>query len=170
MAIVVLLLAGCGFRLQGALTPPAEMERTYVAGVDRHSLFFRELRTALREAGVDVVDDETAATAVFTIAVDHTDQRVLSVSARNVPTEYEVFYTVEYALDAMDRRLIDVQSLTVTRNYTYDSTLVQERMHRRVGPYEHGVPHDAGFVVAPEAASDRLVRGLYYEFKTVAFE
>lgn len=123
MAIAV-LLAGCGFRLQGALTPPAEMERTYVAGVDRHSLFYRELRAALREAGVEVVDDETTATAIFTIAMDYTDQRVLSVSARNVPTEYEVFYTVEYALDAADRRLIDVQSLTVTRNYTYDSTLV----------------------------------------------
>ena len=78
----------------------------------------------MREAGVEVVDDETTATAIFTIAMDYTDQRVLSVSARNVPTEYEVFYTVEYALDAADRRLIDVQSLTVTRNYTYDSTLV----------------------------------------------
>ena len=30
---------------------------------------------------------------------DNTGQRVLSVSARNVPTEFEVFYTVAYGLD-----------------------------------------------------------------------
>lgn len=123
MAIAA-LLTGCGFHLQGALTTPAEMERTYVATADRHSLFYRELRLALRNAGVDIVDDATDATATLTITFDNTDQRVLSVSARNVPTEYEVYYTIEYVLDATDRRLLEAQSLTVTRNYTYDSTLV----------------------------------------------
>ena len=58
------------------------------------------------------------------IYYDETDQRVLSVSARNVPTEYEVYYTIEYAIDGSTGRLLETQDLTVTRNYTYDSTLV----------------------------------------------
>ena len=89
---VALLAAGCGFRLQGALTTPP-----------------------------DVPAD---ATATLSITYDETDQRVLSVSARNVPTEYEVYYTVRYAIDSGSGNLLEPQTLTLTRDYTYDSTLV----------------------------------------------
>lgn len=118
------MLAGCGFQLQGAFSTPAEMERTYIATGDRHSLFYRELKATLESSGVALVDNAAAATATFTISFDETDQRVLSVSARNVPTEYEVYYTIEYALDGGERTLLEYQALTLTRDYTYDSTLV----------------------------------------------
>ncbi len=136
------VLAGCGFHLQGALTTPAEMERTYVAAVDRHSQFYRELRAQLGTAGVNLVDSEADATATFSIFFDDTAQRVLSVSARNVPTEYEVYYTIRYSLSSGPKKLLDgsgpknlldgsgpknlldSQTLTLTRDYTYDSTLV----------------------------------------------
>ena len=68
--------------------------------------------------------DESAATATFAINFDETSQRVLSVSARNVPTEYEVYYTIEYTLSSGEKVLIEMQTLTLTRDYTYDSTLV----------------------------------------------
>lgn len=100
------------------------MERTYVDANDRHSLFYRQLRSTLESSGVNLVDSAADATAIFTISFDETDQRVLSVSARNVPTEYEVYYTVEYALDGGAKRLLEFQTLTLTRDYTYDSTLV----------------------------------------------
>ena len=119
-----MLVAGCGFQMRGALTTPAEMERTYIASVDRHSLFDRRLRAAMKAAGVQIVEDASSATATFTISIDETDQRVLSVSTRNVPTEFEVFYTVEYGLDDGAKSLLEVQLRTLTRNYTYDSTLV----------------------------------------------
>lgn len=118
------VLAGCGFHLQGALTTPAEMERTYVAAVDRHSQFYRELRAQLGTAGVSLVDSEADATATLSIFFDDTAQRVLSVSARNVPTEYEVYYTIRYSLSSGPKNLLDSQTLTLTRDYTYDSTLV----------------------------------------------
>jgi LPS-assembly lipoprotein len=128
---VILLLAGCGFQLQGAFTTPPDMERTYISAVDDRSLFYRDLRKALQSAGVQLVDDATNATAIFTISYDHTDQRVLSVSARNVPTEYEVFYTIEYALDSGAKNLLEPQMLTLTRDYTYDPTLVLGKAHER---------------------------------------
>lgn len=118
------LLAGCGLHLQGALTTPPEMERTYIATSDKHSLFYRKLKAAFETAGVNLADAATGATATLTISFDETDQRVLSVSARNVPTEYEVYYTVEYALDAGKKSLLEYQTLTLTRDYTYDPTLV----------------------------------------------
>lgn len=100
------------------------MERTYIEASDRHSQFYRELRAQLRDAGVNLVDTAADATAIFSISYDETEQRVLSVSARNVPTEYEVYYTIEYSLEAGGKNLLERQSLTLTRDYTYDSTLV----------------------------------------------
>ena len=122
--VALLFVAGCGFQMQGALTTPAEMARTYIAADDRHSLFYRELRKALLAADVELVDNAADSTAILSILYDETDQRVLSVSARNVPTEYEVFYNIEYAIDGGTSRLVEPQTLILTRDYTYDSRLV----------------------------------------------
>jgi len=115
--------------LQGALTTPAEMQRTYIATDDRHSLFYRALRADLQNAGVNLVDSPADATATFAITYDETDQRVLSVSARNVPTEYEVYYTIQYSIDNGSKRILEPQTLTVTRDYTYDELLVLGKAH-----------------------------------------
>ena len=100
------------------------MQRTYIATQDRFSQFYRELRRNLQAAGVEVLDSPEGATATLSILYDATDQRVLSVSARNVPTEFEVFYTVRYAVASGEQSLLEAQELTLTRDYTYDSTLV----------------------------------------------
>jgi LPS-assembly lipoprotein len=110
--------------LQGAFTAPTGMERTYIAASDQYSLFLRQFEAQLRSAGVELTDSAADATATFTISFDDTSQRVLSVSARNVPTEYEVYYTLTYSLDAGATNMMPEQTLTLTRDYTYDSTLV----------------------------------------------
>lgn len=120
----VFLLTSCGFQLQGSVSTPAEMERTYIDTADRHSRFYRGLRLGLQSAGVSLVESPGDATATLQITFDETDQRVLSVSARNVPTEYEVYYTVQYAIDSGANRLLEPQTLTVTRDYTYDELFV----------------------------------------------
>ena len=48
----------------------------------------------------------------------------LSVSARNVPREFEVFYTVFYSLRTEEETLLSTRSQTLTRDYTWDETLV----------------------------------------------
>lgn len=105
------------------------MQRTYVDGVDEYSQFRRALRDALRQAGVELVESPAAATAVFSISTDDTDQRVLSVSGRNVPTEFEVYYTVEYSVTAGNTTLLARQDVTLTRSYTYDATRVLGKAH-----------------------------------------
>ncbi len=100
------------------------MQRTYIQTADSHSPFYRELRTRLQANDVQLVDSASAATATLTVLLDDTGQRVLSVSARNVPTEYEVYYTVRYTVDDGEKSLMEPSTLTLTRDYTYDSTLV----------------------------------------------
>ena len=124
-----LLVAACGFQLRGQADLPGDMARTYIATDDRLSLFYRKLRAELRGNGIDVVDTPVEATAVLNILYDRTGQRVLSVSARNVPREYEVFYTVGFSLDVGETTALSAQEQTVTRSYTYDETLVLGKAH-----------------------------------------
>lgn len=123
-ATIQALSAGCGFHLQGAVAVPAEMQRTYIAAEDRYSPFYRTLRRQLATSGVSIVDSPVDATATLSILIDDTDQRVLSVSARNVPTEFEVYYTVQYSVTGESGNLLAPQLVTLTRDYTYDETLV----------------------------------------------
>lgn len=124
LVLPVLLLTACGFQMRGAASVPPEMARTYVATDDQRSLFYRRLRASLRGAGVNVVESEAEATATFSILSDIPGQRVLSVSARNVPREFEVFYTVYYTVQTETATILEPRSQTLTRDYTWDETQV----------------------------------------------
>lgn len=100
------------------------MQKTYLAADDRHSPFYQRLRDQFQTAGVDLVDSPTEATAVFSILSDETDQRVLAVSARNVPREYEVYYIVSYSLESGQLMLMEPRTQTQVRDYTWDETEV----------------------------------------------
>jgi len=76
------------------------------------------------DAGIDIVESPVDATAVFSIFTDSTDQRVISVSARNVPREFEIFYTISYELNARETTLMPERMQTLTRDYNFDETLV----------------------------------------------
>ena len=117
-------LASCGFQLRTAPEIPIEMSRTYIATGNKYSQFYRKLRRELRQYGVQIVDLPSESSAVFSILADDTNRRVLSVSARNVPREYEVYYTIYYSVESGKNTIMMPQSLTLTRDYTYDETLV----------------------------------------------
>src|SRR5690606_899438 len=104
---------------------------------DRYTEFNRALRERLRASGARLTDNRRDATAIVRILRDESGQRVLSVSARNTPEEYEVFYAVEYSVTGVsegssDERgnggagieLIAPQSVELTRDYSYDATAV----------------------------------------------
>ncbi|MDJ0759803.1 MAG: LPS assembly lipoprotein LptE [Woeseiaceae bacterium] len=124
LAAVIVMLSGCGFALQGAYSLPPAMSTTYIDTNDRYSALYRALDDALTGSGVVVADSASADAATLTILAEQTGQRVLSVSARNVPTEYEVFYTVEYSLSSDQESLLAPRTLTLTRDYTYDENRV----------------------------------------------
>ena len=58
------------------------------------------------------------------IRKDDTGQRLVTVSAQNQPLEFEVFYEVSYLVRSKERELLPVQAISVTRDYTYDQTIV----------------------------------------------
>lgn len=126
-SLVVAVLAaaqGCGFQLQGSGTLPTAMARTYVDTERPHSEFLMELTDVLKQRGAEVLARPAEGAAVLDITADETGQRVLSVSARNIPREYEVYYAVTFSLRVGTENLLTNESLVVTRAYTYDETQV----------------------------------------------
>jgi LPS-assembly lipoprotein len=119
-ALLALALAGCGFHLQGVSRLPNTLDRPYLDTLDRYTDFYQSLTEALDVSGSRPVYTSAQATAVVEVLRDESGQRVLSVSAENRPTDYEVFYTVEYRVRAGDRELLPKQRLTLTREYSFD--------------------------------------------------
>ena len=116
--------AGCGFQLQGAGVLPEAVATTYVESPQRYTEFHVRLSDALAARGVELAESRDEAGAVLRILEDTSGQRVLSVSARNTPQEYEVFYAVGFSLEAGGTALIDNEFLVATRSYSYDPTQV----------------------------------------------
>lgn len=123
-ALALMSLTGCGWRLQGTARLPETMAVTYVETSDRYTDFNRALRAGLRASGARLADRAGEATAIVKIIEDASGQYVRSVSARNTPEEYEVFYTIEYSVATQDGELIPPQELTLTRDYSYDEAAV----------------------------------------------
>ncbi len=124
LVLVTSLSAGCGFHLRGDVSYPAAMAVTYIEATDRYTPFYRKLKTSLQEGGVRVTSNPAEAGSVIRILHDETSQRVLSVSARNTPVEYAVYYVLRYAVDMDGRQVLPSQQLSLSRPYNYDETQV----------------------------------------------
>jgi len=124
VAGLAMLVAACGFEVRGTPRLPPQLQPTYIQADDRYSPFFRELNTRLRQSGVRVIDEVTDARAVILVLSDETGRRLLSVSPRNVPTEYEVYYRVRFSVRIDGKEAVPVERLALTRDVTYDANLV----------------------------------------------
>lgn len=121
---LILTTSGCGFQLRNSTTFPPQMSRIYVDTSDRYTPFVREMNNAIRASDADIVADPLSADSVIHIRRDQTGRRSLSVSIRNIPREYEVYYTVEFSVDINEVEVLAPQTLTLVRDYTYDETEV----------------------------------------------
>jgi LPS-assembly lipoprotein len=123
------LLCGCGFHLQGHTPLPAVVKTPYVEAPDRQSDFVQYLRHALLSNGAHLMQERDKASAVVSIIKDSVARRVLSVSALNQPNEYEVTYTVRFAVTAGDKELLPAQDVSATRTFSFDERLLLARDH-----------------------------------------
>jgi LPS-assembly lipoprotein len=132
LAVALLAPAGCGFRLQGSLDLPAGVERVYVSTRDELSPFSVAMRERLDAIGAREPRSADNADAVVRVLAERNGRRVLSVSARNTPKEYELFYTVSFAIDRAGTEVVPREELSMTRNISFDETqlLAKDREER----------------------------------------
>jgi LPS-assembly lipoprotein len=120
--LLLAALAACGFHLQGVARLPPAFATTRLVAEDRYTDFHRALGEALRASGSRLVGADAGAT--IEVLVDDSGQRVLSVSASNTPTEYEVYYTVRYRVRIGDKEALTPKVLTLTKDYSFNETAV----------------------------------------------
>ena len=126
---VAAALCGCGFRLAGSQPLPAVLARPYVSLQDPYTDFSRELERQLKSEGVTLQPGSAAASATIEISKDAVEQRILSVSARNIPTEYLLVYTVTFAVNAAGRELLRPQTVSLSQDYTFSEHAVLAKEH-----------------------------------------
>lgn len=127
LAVLALALSACGFHLQGRETLPASLAAVRIEAVDPQSDFNLGLRAALRRSGTALVEDGNP--AVVRILADGSTEKVLTVSSFNIPTAYQLDYTIRISVSAGDRELMPPETHTLSREYTFNekALLAKER-------------------------------------------
>src|ERR1700722_18675193 len=87
---LLMALNGCGIRLAGGDPLPGVLARPYLSLKDPYTDFSREFEHQLKSAGAALQPLRESATATIEVTKDLVEQRTLSVSATNIPTEYEL--------------------------------------------------------------------------------
>jgi outer membrane lipopolysaccharide assembly protein LptE/RlpB len=144
LAAVLSALGGCGFALQGATPLPAAVSLVRVDTADPRTAFAGALQRRLRGAGATfagsalagsaqaaAADPQGRAVAVLRIERDELLERVASLSARNVPREYEYTYIVRWSLERDGVRSIETAEITASRNLTFDERRVLAKQRER---------------------------------------
>lgn len=129
-SIIVLLLAvmltGCGFHLRGQVSLPENMRVVSIDGIAPYSEFAVELRRALANNGVSVVDSASSAQAIIKLSGLRFDRRVLSVSPLTGKVrEYELVYSVDMrVVDTAGKQLLAPHRLRQVRDFLFDENAV----------------------------------------------
>jgi LPS-assembly lipoprotein len=122
-------LSACGFRLAGSEPLPAVMARPYLSLKDPYTDFSREFEHQLKSSGATLQSTREGATATVEVSKDLVEQRTLAVSAQNIPTEYELTYTVTFSVHGGDKQLLAPQTISLSRDFSFDVTLQLAKEH-----------------------------------------
>jgi LPS-assembly lipoprotein len=124
LIILIFSVTSCGFQLRQSILQLEKISNVYIETNDPRSVFYRTLKEELISNKVQLAKSKSEAKSVIDIISDETGRRVLSVSARNIATEYEVFYRLIYSYEDQKQMLINSQELVLTRNYTFNEKYV----------------------------------------------
>jgi len=144
LAALMSLVAGCGFHLQGTLPVAGGLQRITLQVTDDQSDFVNAMQRHLRHAGVDVNSDSET---VLVIERDELLERVASVSARNLPREYELTYAVRFTVRARGEVRISSEEVLVTRDFSFDERLALAKEREREQLRETLAEEAAGIVL-----------------------
>ena len=130
IAVAAMLgLGACGFHLAGSERLPPILARPYLSVRDPYTDFAREFERQLKSQGAQLQDGRQDATATIEVTKDLVEQRTLAVSARNIPTDYELTYTVVFAVKGADAELLPPQTITLSKDYSFEENVLLAKEH-----------------------------------------
>ena len=102
------LLVGCGFQLRGeeSLRLPSRLSPMQLTGIGTADPLYRELRTALADAGVTVTQSKESAQSFLVLSDREARRRVLAVNSLGKAIEYEIVEEVTFELLDHERNVL----------------------------------------------------------------
>ncbi len=125
----ILALGACGFRLAGSQPLPPILAKPYLSVKDPYTDFSREFERQLKSSGALMQPIRQDSTASIEVTRDSVVQRTLAVSARNIPTDYEITYTVTFAVRGTDKELLAPQTISLSRDYSFEESELLAKEH-----------------------------------------
>jgi len=123
LALLAVLLAGCGFHMRKEVELPASMKKVHIVIGDPASPLAKDLAKALPRSGTEVVAETGPDVAIMNISANAFSTDVLSVSGGARANEYSLRYHVEFeVLNAAGTALLPKQTIELSREFTFDST------------------------------------------------
>ena len=120
VAVLLPVIAACGFHLQQPSQLPEAMGKTLIQAEDPYSPFVRRLTILLEQNGVRVVD-ALPASAILEIPVNQMRLEVLTIGDNARVREYRVRHLVTFRLvDAQGVELVASQTLERSRVISFD--------------------------------------------------
>ena len=122
VAVVLLLLASCGFHLRGTGNTRLALSVIHVTSNDSYGEMQQALERALTEAGVKQVAADKAAYSVHLLSERRTRRSVATTSDVQV-AEYGLKMEVSFELtDSAGKQVIEPATVTAQRIYRFDNS------------------------------------------------
>ncbi len=128
-ASAMLVVCACGFRLAGGQPLPPALARPYLSVRDPYTDFAREFELELKSSGAMLQPLRQDSTATIDVTKDLFEQRTLAVSSANIPTDYEITYTVTFAVHGPDSELMAPLTISLSRDYSFQVNELLAKEH-----------------------------------------
>jgi LPS-assembly lipoprotein len=129
----LLAVSACGFRLAGSEPLPGVLARPYLSLKDPYTDFSREFERQLKSAGATLQQVRADSTASIEVTKDLIETRTLSVTSQNIPTEYELVYTVTFVVRGPDKQLMAPQTISLAQDYSFQENALLAKQNEADG-------------------------------------
>ena len=129
LGAAILGLCACGYRLAGSDPLPPILKKPYLSVKDPYTDFAREFQHQLKSAGAQLQTLRQDSTATIEVSKDLVEQRTLAVSSRNIPTDYDLTYTVTFSVQGPDKEILAPQTITLSRDYSFEENELLAKEH-----------------------------------------
>ena len=142
LGLMTLLLAGCGFKMQGVTPMPFE---SLAITIPQNSQFGADVRRAIRAAspGIVIIEPSSTQPGVKTVPQAKLEQvsevrnsRIVSLNARGKPEEFELTLVYTFRLvNAKNQIILPDTTLSAARAMPFDERVVQAKEGEAVTLY-----------------------------------
>ncbi|MCE3045004.1 LPS assembly lipoprotein LptE [Legionella sp. 16cNR16C] len=125
LAVFIILLAGCGFKLRGTYEIPSWFNNVALINQGAQPDLHLQLKDQLQSYGIRVLPSAKGSSFMLILEKDTIQEQITSVGASTTPRQYQLIYTAVYSLIKTNGEpLLSSNQVTVTRQLTVNNNRI----------------------------------------------